>query len=180
MIKLQDFARDCGVTDRAIQKHLKKHEKALEGHFHRRGPNGTWLDETAQDYIRSLMKETPVVVSDATLLREKAELQEKYSMALEQIVFLQQQNKQLELENEKIKLLEAQNDDLSADNEAQRVKIAEIEKKAVEEVKKAKEELEQEKKHFEDEKHLLQNEIKAEKNRKLTIKERWLGRKIGE
>lgn len=109
MIKLQDFARDCGVTDRAIQKHLKKHEKALEGHFHRRGPNGTWLDETAQDYIRSLMKEAPVVVADSVLQREKEELQAKYSAALEQIIVLERQNNQLQLENARIALLEAEN-----------------------------------------------------------------------
>lgn len=30
MIKLQDFAKECGVTDRAIQKHLKNHESQLE------------------------------------------------------------------------------------------------------------------------------------------------------
>ena len=52
-IKLSDFARDCGVTDRAVQKHLKKLETELEGHFERRGPQGgTWLDELAQEKIR--------------------------------------------------------------------------------------------------------------------------------
>jgi len=76
-IKLQDFARECGVTDRAIQKHIQKHEEALRGHFERRGPNGTWLDEYAQDYIRSLMVQpsTPVV-ADAMLVRENRELVE--------------------------------------------------------------------------------------------------------
>lgn len=64
MKKLQDFATECGVTDRAIQKHLKKHEEALVGHFERKGPNGTWLDEFAQDYIRGLMIQQPVIVGD--------------------------------------------------------------------------------------------------------------------
>lgn len=76
MIKLQDFANQCGVTDRAIQKHLKKHEKELQGHFERKGPNGTWLDETAQAYIRSLMV-TRLPVADAATLNELQELKDK-------------------------------------------------------------------------------------------------------
>ena len=74
MIKLQDFANQCGVTDRAIQKHLKNHEKELEGHFSRRGPNGTWLDEYAQDYIRQFMKIAPIVINDKSLVDENADL----------------------------------------------------------------------------------------------------------
>lgn len=76
-MKLQDFATECGVTDRAIQKHIQKHEEALQGHFERRGPNGTWLDDFAQEYIRNLMvRPAPTVISDARLVQENRELQE--------------------------------------------------------------------------------------------------------
>lgn len=76
-MKLQDFAVECGVTDRAIQKHIQKHEEALQGHFERRGPNGTWLDDFAQEYIRALMvRPAPTVISDARLVQENRELQE--------------------------------------------------------------------------------------------------------
>jgi len=77
MIKLQDFARQQGVTDRAIQKHLKKHEAELSGHFFRNGPNGTWLDERAQDFIKALMIQKPVAdVIDDKLLRKIKELED--------------------------------------------------------------------------------------------------------
>lgn len=62
MIKLQDFARQCGVTDRAIQKHLKKYESELTGLFERKGPNGTWLSDEACQILRSKMKEAPLLV----------------------------------------------------------------------------------------------------------------------
>lgn len=75
MIKLQDFARQKGVTDRTIQKHLKKHEKELKGHFERKGPNGTWLDGFACDYLSEIMKTNAVVVTDATLLEKNRELE---------------------------------------------------------------------------------------------------------
>lgn len=113
MIKLQDFARECGVTDRAIQKHLKNHEKNLEGHFERRGKNGTWLDQTAQDYIRSLMVQQPIVVGDAETHREVEALKEENRALLkalngakDRIIELQDTRLQLEAAEREAKLLE--------------------------------------------------------------------------
>ena len=113
MIKLQDFARECGVTDRAIQKHLKNHEKNLEGHFERRGKNGTWLDQTAQDYIRSLMVQQPIVVGDAETHREVEALKEENRALLkalngakDRIIELQDTRLQLEAAERETKILE--------------------------------------------------------------------------
>lgn len=84
MIKLQDFARECGVTDRTIQKHLKNHEAELTGHYQRRGKNGTWLDEEAQDFIRGLMIQQPVVVGDMEQYRENQQLKAEKEELLEE------------------------------------------------------------------------------------------------
>jgi len=62
MIKLQDFAKQQGVTDRAIQKHLKTYAAELEGLFQRKGPNGTWLTDEACEILRSKMKQPPAPV----------------------------------------------------------------------------------------------------------------------
>lgn len=62
MIKLQDFARQQGVTDRAIQKHLKTYAEELDGLFQRKGPNGTWLTEEACEILRSKMKQAPITI----------------------------------------------------------------------------------------------------------------------
>jgi hypothetical protein len=75
VVKLSDFANECGVTDRAIQKHLKNMENELSGHFERRGINGTWLDEIAMSEIKKRMITPPApIISDSTLLRENEEL----------------------------------------------------------------------------------------------------------
>ncbi len=74
MVKVQDFAREQGVTDRAIQKHIQKHAKELDGHVQRRGKNGTWLDETAIEFIKGLMIQQPLVVSDASISAENEKL----------------------------------------------------------------------------------------------------------
>ena len=76
MIKLQDFARECGVTDRAIQKHLKTYAAELEGLYQRKGPNGTWLTEEACQILRSKMKQLPITLSDGELVRQNAALEQ--------------------------------------------------------------------------------------------------------
>lgn len=65
MITLQDFARQCGVTDRAIQKHLKTYAAELDGLYQRKGPNGTWLSDEACEILRSKIKRQPMVILDA-------------------------------------------------------------------------------------------------------------------
>lgn len=77
MIKLQDFARECGVTDRAIQKHLKTYADELEGLYQRKGPNGTWLTEEACEILRSKMRQNPIVIGDNEIYRKNEALQKK-------------------------------------------------------------------------------------------------------
>lgn len=78
MKKLQDFAREMGVTDRMIQKHLRTYAAELEGHYERKGPNGTWLDDEAQDIIRSKMRQAPVAVfeEDPRVNRQQIEIED--------------------------------------------------------------------------------------------------------
>lgn len=72
MIKLQDFAKQMGVTERAIQKHIRKYSVELEGTYERKGPNGTWLSDEACDILRTKMKQAPVVMMSDPSEREAA------------------------------------------------------------------------------------------------------------
>ena len=96
-VKLQDFARSMGVTDRAIQKHIQRHREDLEGHLERKGNNGTWLDDYAQSYIRDLMRPAPVVYAAGAvdeledLRRELETVTAKYTAALEGLLAANQQ-----------------------------------------------------------------------------------------
>ena len=92
MIKLQDFAAKYGVTDRQVQRLLKKYEQELSGHFERQGRNGTWIDEDGERILRSKMKTAPVVVQDseigqriARLEQENDELKNKLLLAYEKL-----------------------------------------------------------------------------------------------
>ena len=62
MLKLQDFSRQQGVSDRQVQRLLKKYESELEGLFERKGPNGTWLTDEACEFLRGKMKQQPLTV----------------------------------------------------------------------------------------------------------------------
>lgn len=100
MRKIQEFARECGVTDRAILKHIKKYETELSGHIERRGGNGTWIDETAEEIIRSRMIKHPMIVNDAVnFAEENATLMKKNSELLQMVTSLQQRVIDLQEEN---------------------------------------------------------------------------------
>jgi hypothetical protein len=120
MIKLQDFARQMAVTDRAIQKHLKNCEAELEGHFERKGPNGTWLDDYAQTFIRERMKQQPLAVLDEAssglleknkeLERERDDLKNKLLLAYEGLTAAKEQQLRLQGELTEQKLIAAKVD----------------------------------------------------------------------
>lgn len=111
MIKLQDFARQQGVTDRQVQRLIKKYAAELEGHVERKGPNGTWLDDEACEILKSKMKSNPIVLSDASQQREierlrgevdrlKDELlqeKDKISALKDEMTTIKLENKELQL-----------------------------------------------------------------------------------
>lgn len=138
MIKLQDFAKECGVTDRTIQKHLKNHEEELKGHYQRRGKNGTWLDEEAQAFIRNLMIQQPTVVYEgaAPFQEELEQLRERIRLLEDRIErkdVLIDQLQQREAAKDKLledaasKQLQLQQTELEAENQRQRADAAEQE-----------------------------------------------------
>lgn len=85
MIKLQDFARQCGVTDRAIQKHLKTYAADLEGLYQRKGPNGTWLTDEACEILRSKMKQQPLLILDAEHNQKLKDLEDENKKLLQEL-----------------------------------------------------------------------------------------------
>lgn len=125
MIKLQDFARQQGVTDRAVQKHLNTYAEELEGLYERKGPNGTWLTDEACEILRSKMKQQPITIMETSeveqeLRRKLEDKQTKIELlqgflldAKDEIKALTDEKYALQAENSKTKLLEAQNGDLS-------------------------------------------------------------------
>lgn len=110
MIKLQDFARQSGVSERQVHRLVKKYESELEGLMERKGHNGTWLSDEACEVLRSHMKQQPVtVVTENDLHKEMLELYKKHDKLKDKYLDLQEEHQTLLLENQKIALLEADN-----------------------------------------------------------------------
>lgn len=51
MVRLRDWAEVNRISERTVQIHIKENWGTLEGHVDRRGKQGTWLDEFAQDFL---------------------------------------------------------------------------------------------------------------------------------
>lgn len=139
MIKLQDFATEQGVTDRQVQRLLKKYTDELTGHFERRGSNGTWLDEEACSILRSHMKQQPIVVSDNSVSEHIAELEAENRRLHQKMETLQDLlstalQKQLALQETQFRLeaLEDSKRALEAEKEKYKVLIASEQKRAQE------------------------------------------------
>lgn len=154
MIKLQDFAVQQGVTDRQVQRLLKKYEEELQGLYERKGPNGTWLTDEACDILRSKMKQAPAAVFEPDprvgqlqqdLAAAKQELKDTKVAAREIWEQMKEKDKRIGLlldENNELRLQAASVPLLEADNKAAQVKTQEaIEaaQKAQDDLKKAQE-----------------------------------------
>ena len=110
MIKLQDFARQQGVTDRQIQRLIKKYEAVLDGMVERKGSNGTWLSEDACDVLRSKMKAQPLEAYDGAKDLKITELEERIRELEERIerkdILIESMQTREEEKNKKIIIME--------------------------------------------------------------------------
>ena len=135
-IKLQEFAKQNGVTDRAIQRHIKKHEKELQGHVIRKGPNGTWMDEFAQMYVKNLLREHPIVVSEVSEQVSNLEAENKMLLmalndAKDMVIALKDEKTELLLQVSSMARLEVDNE-VAKQRTAEVVAAAEKEKALLE------------------------------------------------
>ena len=157
MIKLQDFAKQQGVTDRQVQRLVKKYEDDLQGHVDRRGQNGTWLDDEACEFLRSRMKQSPIVVLEG-------------SDQVEQIMQLRDklEQKQDKIEELQDKLLEEKQKNFQLESQVKMlpVTIAEERQKVEAELKqKYQDDLQIYKDHAEAERKELERQLQEERNK---------------
>lgn len=51
LVRLKDFAELNRISERTVQIHIKENWEQLEGHVDRKGKQGTWLDDFAQEFL---------------------------------------------------------------------------------------------------------------------------------
>lgn len=157
MITIKDFAREQGCGESIVYRHIRNHREEL-GDRVQKVHGRTWLTPEGVQYIKNLMTQHMVIEEKAapevkSLQKQIAE-QQVTIKAQENIIEMlnlkferyEEDKKLLEDGKEKIKALEVQNADLSAEKDELKGKIADVEKKASEDVQQAQNELENEKK----------------------------------
>lgn len=179
MVKLTDFARQMGVTERAIQKHLKKYAAELEGTFERKGPNGTWLSDEACEFLRSKMKQAPPpAIFDADprveqLQAEKEELQRQLNKANENFQMYVTSTAETLMEAKHVKELAERSEDnrkLAESLKAQNRDLSDENAKKDKTIKELKEAAQKDAEEHE-------AALEAERNRPIPFREWWRRRK---
>ena len=51
LVRLRDFAEIHRISERTVQLHIKENWEELQDHVDRRGKQGTWLDDYAQEFL---------------------------------------------------------------------------------------------------------------------------------
>ena len=198
MLTFKDYAEMNGVTYEAVRSQVKRYEKELEGHIRKVGRK-QFLDDVAIAFLDEKRQDHPVILKEQGkdelitslekqvqfLLAENARLANEAAAAQKEAREIEKENNALKLENKDIKLLQesVQSKDnvireLQATNSSQNAKIAEIslEKENKERIL---EDVENRLKLTSNELQQLSADLDAEKNRKLSFKERLTGRKQG-
>lgn len=89
MIKISEFARRFGISDRHARRLAAECESDISGHVEKRSSGGTWIDEVAVEILRSRLR-NPVEMlpspsedpdPDPDMLRKIRELQEDLMQA---------------------------------------------------------------------------------------------------
>lgn len=120
-IRVEEFAKMLGVTSNNIRKHIKKHYDELQEHIEVI-PNkgGTKLDDYAQNFIRGLLRDSPVVIEDSKTL----ELLEENNKLLHQL-------NELLIESTELKLAATRHLELQEAHEDLKQKLQEAEDRAI-------------------------------------------------
>lgn len=162
VISLKDYAKQNNVSYEAVRKQVVRYADELGAHIIRDGRQ-QFLDEEAIAFLDAKRQKNPVAIIQMDKDERIEALEEENKILLQKLAIVQDEllkekdkTYQLEIENSKIALLEA-------DNKAQKDKIAEAEKKAL---------------GANSEAYRAKEELQAEKKRKLTFRERLLGRKL--
>lgn len=93
MITIKQLAEDRGVSYEAVRKMISRHSEELEGHINKEGRT-QYLDPEAVKIITGYMQSNTVIVEDHQSQKLK-ELEEENKKLLQQIIVLQQGEKEL-------------------------------------------------------------------------------------
>lgn len=115
-MKLAEFARTYGVSERHVRRLIQKYESDMVGHYEKRGNDGTFIDNVGVEFLKSKLRTQVDVVVGGASERERqlestiTELSMRYAAACEKLVENAGAVALLEAAKEKERALEARAD----------------------------------------------------------------------
>lgn len=175
LIRVRDFADNCGCTPQNIYLHLKNYAQELEGHtIQGKGRQGILLDEYAQEFLRSIMY--PKELTDSAVAQEIEQLRKALALASQENARLLARALSAEAERDKALLDAGENQRLlMASQRAQEAQSEELRQaktdvaamsdradrldRTLGKVQDERDAAERDNKRLEDENHLLRQEV---------------------
>ena len=77
MVKISEFAKQYGISDRHARRLVAENESDLCGHFEKRGNGGTWIDEVAAEILRGKLRNPQEYVQLTIDEADQAALQQR-------------------------------------------------------------------------------------------------------
>lgn len=99
---VKDFARELGCSDSIVYRHIRNHREELGDRIIKKAKQ-TWITEEGQEFIRGLMVQQPIVVSEAGFAQSLEQLEKENSVLKDKLIAMHEtlQAAQLQIEEGK-------------------------------------------------------------------------------
>lgn len=99
---VKDFAKELGCSDSIVYRHIRNHREELGDRIIKKAKQ-TWITEEGQEFIRGLMVQQPIVVSEAGFAQSLEQLEKENSVLKDKLITMHEtlQAAQLQIEEGK-------------------------------------------------------------------------------
>lgn len=96
---VKDFAKELGCSDSIVYRHIRNHREELGDRIIKKAKQ-TWITEEGQEFIRGLMVQQPIVVSEAGFAQNLEQLERENSVLKDKLIAMHEtlQAAQLQIE----------------------------------------------------------------------------------
>lgn len=99
---VKDFAKELGCSDSIVYRHIRNHREELGDRIIKKAKQ-TWITDEGQEFIRGLMVQQPIVVSEAGFAQSLEQLEKENSVLKDKLIAMHEtlQAAQLQIEEGK-------------------------------------------------------------------------------
>ena len=96
---VKDFAKELGCSDSIVYRHIRNHREELGDRIIKKAKQ-TWITEEGQEFIRGLMIQQPIVISEVGFTQSLEQLERENSVLKDKLIAMHEtlQAAQLQIE----------------------------------------------------------------------------------